>query len=85
MWYQPYVPENRLEKMNEFKVGHDDPKIGIFDGFHEISVLVSVIGPPFAGIIIDTQVLILNAWVTSLEVDFRQILTDLTRKFGFGL
>ena len=46
------------------------PKFGIFVGFHEITILTPVIGLSFSGIIICTQMMLLNAWVTSLEVNF---------------
>ena len=45
-----------------------------------------VLGLPISGIIMDTQVMFLNAWVTSLEVYFvsLHILTDLVAgNFGF--
>ena len=42
-------------------VGRDDPKFGIFNGFHEISVLAPVMGLSFRGIIINAQVTFLNA------------------------
>ena len=79
----PCLGKSIGKQLNGTKVGHDDPKFGILDGFHQISVLAPVIGLPFAGIIINTQVMLLNAWVTPLDVHFRQILTYLTRKFGF--
>ena len=46
------------------------PKISIFVGFHEILILTPVIGLVFSGIIIDTQLMLLNGWVTSFEVIF---------------
>ena len=66
--------------LNPAKVGHNDQEFLIFDGFHQISVLTPVVGLPFAGIVIDTQVMLLNAWVTSLEMHSRQILTDFDPK-----
>ena len=36
-------------------------RFGIFDGFHEISDLTPVMGPPFSGIIINAHVRVLNA------------------------
>ena len=41
-----------------------------FDGLQEISGLTPVMGVAIAGIIINTQVMFLNAWVTFLEVNF---------------
>ena len=64
------------KRLNGGKVGRDDQDFRIFDGFHEISGLTQVIGLSIPGIIIDTQVMFSNAWVTSLEVIFLHILTD---------
>ena len=43
---------------------------GIFDGFQEISGLTPVMGLSISGIILHTQVMFLNVWVTSMEIDF---------------
>ena len=43
------------------KVGHDDPEFSIFGG---------VLGLSISGIIINTPLMFLNAWVTSVEVHF---------------
>ena len=59
-----------LKKIEWAKVGRGGPQFGIFDGFHEISDLIIVMGRAISGIIIDTQLVFLNAWVTSLEVNF---------------
>ena len=64
------------KRLNSAKVWFHDPKFRNFDGFHEISILRSVLGLAIAGILINTQVMVLNAWVTSLDVIFSQILTD---------
>ena len=53
------------------------PGFWIFGGFHEISDLIIVMGLTIPGIIIYTQLMFLNAWVASLEVNFWNILTDL--------
>ena len=58
------------KRLNAYKVGHDDPKFRIFDGFQEISVLTPVMGLSTRGIIIDTHVLFSNAWLTSLADNF---------------
>ena len=58
------------KKLNPIKVGLGGPKFGNFDGFHEISILRVVLGLTIAGIIIDTQVRLLNALVTSTDVNF---------------
>ena len=62
--------------MSGTKVGHNDPKFRIFDGFREISDFIPVLGLVISGIMINTQLMFLNAWVTSLEVNFQNILTD---------
>ena len=49
-------------------------KFWSLDGFHEIPVLAQVMGLSLSGVILDTQVMLLNAWVTSTEVNFWQIL-----------
>ena len=46
---------------------HGGPGIWIFVGFHQTSSLQPVIGLSFSGIIIYTQVMLVNAWVTVLE------------------
>ena len=51
-------------------VGLDGPKFRIFDGFQEILGLTPVMGLPISGIIINTQVMFPNAWVTCLDVNF---------------
>ena len=56
--------------MNGVKVGHNDPKCWIFEGFREISVLNPFMGLSISGIIINTQVMFLNALVTSPEENF---------------
>ena len=58
------------KRLNEVKVGHDDLEFRIFDGFHEISDFIILMGLPIPGIIIDTQLMFLNAWVPALEVNF---------------
>ena len=58
------------KRLSGTKVGHDDPNFRIFDGFQEILVLTPVMGLAISGIIINTQVMFLNAWVISLEVNF---------------
>ena len=47
--------------LNEAKVGHDGPEFRIFDGFQEMWILTPVTGLPISGIIMDTQVMFLNA------------------------
>ena len=56
------------KRLNGIKVGHDDTTFLIFEGFREISDLITVMGLTNSGIIINTQLMFLNAWVTSLEV-----------------
>ena len=56
--------------LNAVKVGHDDTDFRIFDGFHEISDLIPVMGLAISGIIINTRLMFLNAWVIPLEVKF---------------
>ena len=46
-----------IKRLNGLKVGHDDPKFRIFDGFHEISILKVVLGLAISRIIINTQVM----------------------------
>ena len=53
-----------------------DPEFRIFDGLNDISSLTPIVGLAIAGIIINTQVMFLNAWMTSLEDNFWHIATD---------
>ena len=64
--------------MGGTKVGCDGPRFGGFGGFPEISGLAPVRGLPIPGIIINTHVMFLNACVSSLEDNFRHILTDVS-------
>ena len=57
-----------MEKMNDAKAGHGGPEFRIIGGFHEISDFIIVMGLAISGSIIDTQLMFLNALVTSLEV-----------------
>ena len=57
------------QRLNPAKVGRGGPKFRIFDGFHEISDLIIVMGLTISGIIINTQLMVLNAWTTSKEVN----------------
>lgn len=43
------------------KVGRDDPKFGIFHGFHEILALTPVMGMSVSGMIINAEVKLSNA------------------------
>ena len=52
--------------------------------FHEISIFTPVIGLKFSGTIIYTQVMLLNAWVTSPEVNFHNFLTDSRSYLAFA-
>ena len=47
-----------------------DPEFWICDAFHEISGLTSDIGSSISVIIINNPLIVLNAWVTSLELNF---------------
>ena len=49
------------------------PAILEFSGFHQTSILKPVIGLSFSGINNYTQVMLLNAWVTVLELHHCQI------------
>ena len=49
------------ERSGWTKVGRGGPEFGFFDGFHELSVLTSVMGLSFSGIIINAQVMFLSA------------------------
>ena len=68
-----FVPVNRIYSLRAETMVDGLPRafrFVIFEGFHEILVLTSVMGLSFSGIIINAQVSCLNAWVTSLEVKF---------------
>ena len=58
------------KRLSGTKVGRDDQKFVIFGGFHGISNLITCMGPAISRIIIRTHVMFLNAWVTSLGVNF---------------
>ena len=64
------------------------PEFLDFVGFHQTSILMPVVGLSFSGIIIYTQVMLLNAWVTVLELHHGQISRHFWsacwhRNFGF--
>ena len=71
-------PGEALERLSDVSGGyflikfdrHGGTQFWILDGFHAISGLTPVMGLPISGIIVNTQVMFLNAVVTKLEVKF---------------
>ena len=74
---QPLWSRKRPRKiLNEFKVGHGDPKSWILDGFLEIFILSIDLDLVLSGIITRTDIKLLNAQVKSQGVRYSQMLAD---------